>query len=124
MKALGIDVGGSGIKGALVDGEIGDFCTDRIRIPTPQPATPESIAGVIRDIAEHFSWQGPIGCGFPSAIQQGVVRTAANIDNSWIGTNAEELFSKATGCSVRVINDADAAGMARLFTSGEHCSSA
>lgn len=113
-KILGIDIGGSGVKGAIVNTKKGKLLTERYRIPTPHPATPEAVAEVIHNIAQHFDWEGPIGVGFPGVIQQGVARTAANVDNSWIGKNLNKLFSKATGCKVHVVNDADAAGMAEV----------
>ncbi len=100
MKILGIDVGGSGIKGAPVDTETGELLDERYRIPTPSGAKPGDVASVVKLIAQHFDWRGPIGCCFPAAIQRGVARTAANVDGSWIGTNAEKLFSKATECPV------------------------
>src|SRR5210317_82103 len=113
-KILGIDIGGSGVKGAIVDTKKGELLTERYRIPTPQPATPEAVAMVMKKITKHFDWKGPVGVGFPGVIQQGVARTAANVDNSWIDKNLNKLFSKATGCSVHVVNDADAAGMAEV----------
>lgn len=113
-KILGIDIGGSGVKGAIVDTKKGELLTDRYRIPTPQPATPEAVAKVITKITRHFRWTGPVGAGYPGVIQQGVARTAANIDVSWIDKNLNKLFSKATGCNVHVVNDADAAGMAEV----------
>ncbi len=113
-KILGIDIGGSGVKGAIVDTKKGVLLTERFRIPTPQPATPEAVAKVITKIANHFQWKGPIGVGFPGVIQQGIARTAANVDDSWIDKNLNKLFSKATGCKVHVVNDADAAGMAEV----------
>ena len=114
MKVLGIDVGGSGIKGALVNTKKGKLLTQRYRIPTPKGANPKPVAKKVAEVAEHFSWQGPIGCGFPAVLQGGVARTAANIDKSWIGTNAAKLFSETTGCPVTMINDADAAGLAEM----------
>jgi polyphosphate glucokinase len=113
-KILGIDIGGSGVKGAIVDTTKGKLLTKRYRIPTPQPATPEAVAEVIKQITDHFEWKGPIGVGFPGVIQHGVARTAANVDKTWIDKNLNELFSKATGCVVHVVNDADAAGMAEV----------
>lgn len=112
MQILGIDIGGSGIKGAIVDTTQGILQTERHRIDTPQPATPESVAAVVRELKVHFDWQGPIGVGFPAVVLQGVAKTASNIDKSWIGTHAEDLFQHATGCPVKVLNDADAAGLA------------
>ena len=114
MHVLGIDIGGSGIKGAPVDIETGQMLSKRYRISTPKPSKPKSVAKVVAKIAKHFDWEGPIGCGFPAVVQQGITRTAANVHDKWIGTNAGELFSEATGCQVRVINDADAAGMAEM----------
>jgi len=113
-KILGIDIGGSGVKGAIVNTKKGQLITERYRIPTPQPATPEAVAQVMKKIAKHFKWSGPIGVGFPGVIQQGVARTAANVDDSWIDLNLNKLFSKVTGCKVHVVNDADAAGMAEV----------
>ena len=84
-KILGIDIGGSGIKGAIVNTKTGELKTDRYRIPTPIPATPAGIADVIREIADHFNWEGPIGAGYPGVVLHGVTKTAANIDHGWIG---------------------------------------
>lgn len=114
MEILGIDVGGSGIKGAPVDIEKGELLADRYRIETPQPSKPKAVAEVVGEIARHFDWHGPIGAGFPAVIQHGYARTAANIDKSWINTNAAKLFADETGCPVTVINDADAAGLAEM----------
>ena len=113
-KILGIDIGGSGVKGAIVRTRKGELLTKRYRIPTPQPATPEAVAGVIQKITKHFDWTGPVGAGYPGVIQHGIARTAANIDKGWIDKNLNKLFSKATGCPVHVVNDADAAGMAEV----------
>lgn len=119
MEIFGIDVGGSGIKGAPVNIESGELLTERHRIPTPKPATPEAVAGIVAELVAHFDWKGKVGCGFPSVVQKGVVKTASNIDKSWIGTNANELFSQKSGCEVKVLNDADVAGMAEMrFGSG------
>jgi len=111
---LGIDIGGSGIKAAPVNTKNGQMLDLRHRIPTPSPATPENIPPVIAEMARHFKWEGLIGCGFPTVVQNGVSKTAANIDNSWIGTSGNKLFSKATGLPVYVVNDADVAGMAEM----------
>lgn len=121
MKSiLGIDIGGTGIKGAIVNVSKGKLLTERHRIPTPQPATPQAVAETVKQLIDHFKWEGPVGCGLPAAIQQGVVRTAANIAPEWIGCHAEQLFSSLTGLPFRVINDADAAGMAEMrFGSGK-----
>lgn len=114
MKVLGIDVGGSGIKGAPIDTKKGVLLAPKIRIRTPKGARPKPVAKVVARIAKHFDWQGPIGCGFPAAVQHGVARTAANIHDDWIGTDIAALFNQTTGCPVAVINDADAAGLAEM----------
>jgi polyphosphate glucokinase len=113
-KVLGIDIGGSGIKGAPVNTKDGSMLEGRYRIPTPEPSSPEDVANAVKKIVRHFKWQGPVGCGFPAAIQNGIARTAANIDKSWIGTNVNDLFSNKTGLPVTVVNDADAAGLAEM----------
>lgn len=114
MDILGIDIGGSGIKGAPVDIKKGELLAPRHRIPTPQPSKPKSVAKVVGEIARHFDWKGPIGVGFPAVIQHGVARTAANVHKGWINTDAATLFGEATGCPVTVVNDADAAGIAEM----------
>ncbi len=112
---FGIDVGGSGIKGAIVDASIGNLSSDRYRIKTPQPATPEAVADTISKIVKHFEWEGPIGAALPGVVRRGIVSTAANIDKGWIGTDADHLLEEATGSPVRVLNDADAAGIAEMI---------
>jgi polyphosphate glucokinase len=114
MHILGVDIGGSGIKGAIVDTVKGELVTERYRIETPQPATPEAVAAALAQLVIHFSWHGPVGCGFPAAIQHGIARTAANISPSFIGINVDKLFSEATKCPCYSLNDADAAGMAEM----------
>ena len=114
MKILGVDIGGSGIKGAIVDTGTGKFVGERYRIDTPQPATPEAVAFVLAQLVKHFGWNGPIGCGFPAAIQHGIARTAANLSSKFIGTNIDHLFSETTGCPSYSLNDADAAGIAEM----------
>ena len=114
MKVLGIDIGGSGIKGAPVDTIKGILILDRSRVPTPVPSKPEAVADTVKILVDHFSWKGPIGCGFPSPIVSGVTMTAANVHKKWIGTDASKLLSEATGCPVKMINDADAAGLAEM----------
>lgn len=114
MHVLGIDIGGSGIKGAIVDAETGEMIAERFRLDTPDQAKPADVARVVGLVARHFAWAGPIGCTFPAIIRNGVAYSAANVDNSWIGTNAKTLFEEATGCPVTVINDADAAGIAEI----------
>lgn len=114
MQALGIDVGGSGIKGAPIDVETGSLLAQRVRIKTPKKAEPEPVAEVVAQIAQSFNWNGPIGIGFPAPIKAGVALMAANISAKWIGTNADELFTRVTGCDCTLINDADAAGLAEM----------
>ncbi|HEY5140616.1 MAG TPA: ROK family protein [Methylococcales bacterium] len=114
MQILGVDIGGSGIKGAIVDTVKGELVTERYRIETPQPATPQAVAAALAQLVIHFNWHGPVGCGFPAAIQHGIARTASNISPSFIGTHIDKLFSEATNCSCYSLNDADAAGMAEM----------
>ena len=114
MSFLGIDIGGTGIKGAPVCLETGKLETERFRIPTPKPATPENVSNAAAEIVRHFDLQGPVGFGFPAVIKNGTVRTAANIDSSWIGVNAAELMERATKRPVVFLNDADAAGIAEM----------
>ena len=121
MAILGIDVGGSGIKIATVDVDNGALLSEKIRVVTPQPATPNSIAREIKSLAEHHHWQGPVGIGFPSSVQHGIVRTAANIDKSFIGLAINQYFSSHCQLPVHVINDADAAGLAEMrFGAGKN----
>ncbi len=112
MKALGIDIGGTGIKGAVVDTKKGRLVTDRLRLLTPEPATPEAVAATVSSVARHFDWDGPIGCTFPGVVKGGHVHTAANLDKAWVDLDAAGLISEATGCAVTLVNDADAAGEA------------
>ena len=114
MQILGIDVGGSGIKGAPVDIATGELTAERLRIKTPKGAEPQPVADVVAEIAKSFNWSGPIGIGFPAPIKTGVAMMAANISEKWVGTNADELFTKTTGCPSTAVNDADAAGLAEM----------
>jgi len=111
---IGVDVGGTGIKGAVVDLSRGDLATERIRLLTPSPATPDAVGQVVAELFHQIGVDGPAGITMPGVIRAGVVETAANIDQAWIGVNAVELFSKTTGRSVSVVNDADAAGIAEV----------
>ncbi len=112
-QALGVDVGGSGVKGGVVDLDTGLLVGDRFRVQTPQPATPEAVAAAVAEVVHHFNWSGPLGVCYPGVVVDGVVRTAANVDESWIGRNAEEIYSAALGGhTVTVLNDADAAALA------------
>jgi len=114
MEILGIDIGGSGIKGAPVNIETGELTTERYRIPTPQPTTPDAVGDVVAEIGQYFNWQGKIGCAFPAVIKNGIAHTAANVDQTWIGTNLEQLIKEKTGCTAFILNDADAAGFAEM----------
>lgn len=116
-RGFGIDIGGSGIKGCLVDLEKGALIGDRLRIDTPRPATPEAVADVVAKVVRHFDWDGPVGITLPAVIKKGVAQTAANIDPQWIGTDADALFADVLGRPVddiAMLNDADAAGMAEI----------
>ena len=116
--ALGIDIGGTGMKAAPVDVATGRLLGERFRIPTPQPSTPEAMATVVRDLDRHFTditgGTGPVGVAFPAVVRGGVVHSAANIDTSWMGADAASAFSEAVGRPVVVVNDADAAGIAEM----------
>jgi polyphosphate glucokinase len=114
MEVFGIDVGGSGIKGAPVDTETGELLGERVRIKTPQPATPEAIVQTAVEVVRRSGWDGPVGCGFPAVIKGGVVRTAANIDKAAIGFDMQGRLEQDLGKPVRVINDGDAAGLAEM----------
>lgn len=114
MHCLGIDIGGSGIKGAPVAVSTGELTAERHRIETPQPASPDAVADVVARLVDHFGWEGPIGATFPAVVRDGVVFTAANVDKSWIGTDAAKLFGARTGRDVVVMNDADLAGVAEM----------
>jgi polyphosphate glucokinase len=111
---LGIDIGGSGVKGAPVDVRTGELVEDRFKLLTPQPATPTAVAATVAEIVAHFDWQGPVGLTVPGVVKHGVVHTAANIDRAWIGTDAAALFGDAIGQPCTVLNDADAAGIAEM----------
>jgi polyphosphate glucokinase len=114
VEILGIDIGGSGIKGAPVDVTTGTFTKDRFKVSTPQPALPDAVADAVRAVAAEFSWSGRAGITFPGVVTNGVIRTAANLDPAWIGVDAREKFGSATGLHVTVLNDADAAGQAEM----------
>jgi len=114
MHALGIDIGGTGIKGAPVDVATGKLLAERQKIDTPRPAVPEAVAEVVHELTTSFSWTGPIGITFPGVVTNGVTRTAANLDPAWVGLDARELFGKAAGNPITLLNDADAAGVAEM----------
>ena len=113
MKMVGIDVGGSGIKAAVVDTETGVLATERRRVVTPQPATPDAVAEATALLVEELP-AGPVGIGFPAVVLHGRTMTAANIDSAWIGTQADKLFAVALGRAVVIANDADVAGLAEM----------
>jgi polyphosphate glucokinase len=112
---FGIDIGGSGIKGAVVDLDTGTLAAERLKISTPEPSTPDAVSGAIAEIVHHFAWDGPVGVAFPAAITGGVARTATNVHDSWIGTSVEEVVRAATGLPATAVNDADAAGVAEAL---------
>jgi polyphosphate glucokinase len=114
MAVLGIDIGGSGIKGNLVDTVGGGPLAERFKIATPQPSLPQTVAEAVAEMVAHFGYRGPIGCTLPSIVRRGVALSAANIDKSWIGTDAARLLEEVTGSPVVVLNDADAAGLAEI----------
>ena len=110
-RIFGLDIGGTGIKGGIVNVKKGVMETERLKIATPKPATPEAVAGVVNQLLKKFDWDGPIGCGFPAIIKDNVCHTATNIDKSWIGVDVAKLISKKVGMPTQVINDADAAAL-------------
>jgi polyphosphate glucokinase len=115
MKALGIDIGGSALKGAPVDTTTGELLEERHRIATPEPLSPPQMAKAVAELAAHFKWRGPIGVGFPTVIEDGSrIGSAANVDKRFLGLDGAKLFGKATGCRVAMINDAAAAGIAEM----------
>lgn len=113
-RVFGIDIGGSGIKGAPVDLDAGDLAEKRHRIKTPQPATPEAVMDVAAEVIASFDHDGPVGCAMPAVVVDGVAHSAANIDPSWIGANGQQLLEERTGFAVTLLNDADAAGLAEM----------
>ena len=114
MQRFGIDIGGTGMKAAPVDLATGRLTADRARVDTPRPATPERVAEVAAQLVRHHGWTGPVGVCMPSVVMHGVVRSAANIDDSWVGVDADTLFAEVIGAPVHVLNDADAAGQAEM----------
>ena len=112
-RGFGVDVGGSGIKGGIVDLDTGQLIGDRYKLLTPQPATPSAVAKTIAAVVNEFGWSGPLGVTYPGVVRRGIVRTAANVDKSWIGTDASDMISsELDGQQIVVLNDADAAGLA------------
>jgi polyphosphate glucokinase len=112
-RGFGVDVGGSGVKGGIVDLNTGQLIGDRFKLATPQPATPSAVAKTVAEVVREFGWTGPLGVTYPGVVSDGIVRTAANVDKAWIGTNARDVISaQLGGQAVTVLNDADAAGVA------------
>ncbi len=112
-RGFGVDVGGSGVKGGIVDLDTGALIGERFKLPTPQPATPDAVAKTVAEVVRHFGWTGSLGVTYPGVVTDGTVRTAANVDKAWIGTSARDIISAALdGQTVTVLNDADAAGLA------------
>ncbi|NJP42549.1 polyphosphate--glucose phosphotransferase [Actinacidiphila epipremni] len=114
MDVFGVDIGGTGIKGAPVDLDKGDLSDERYKVLTPHPATPEAVLDGVYDVVTHFGWTGPLGVTFPGVVVDGVTRTAANVDKGWIGLDARTAISERLGLPVTVLNDADAAGVAEM----------
>lgn len=114
MKMLGIDIGGTGIKGAIVDTKTGDLLSERFRIPTPKPATPEAVAGVVKEMIKHFDWKKEVGCSFPTTIVDGKCIHTGNLSEKWLNINVEKLFKKECKRSFYIRNDADLAGLAEV----------
>ncbi|MFI9205334.1 polyphosphate--glucose phosphotransferase [Streptomyces sp. NPDC053048] len=115
MDVFGVDIGGSGIKGAPVDLGRGEIARERFKVLTPRPSTPDAVAGCVRQVVEHFgALGGPVGVTFPGVVTDGTTRTAANVDKSWIGRDAAALLGEELGGPVTVLNDADAAGLAEM----------
>ncbi|MFJ6721318.1 polyphosphate--glucose phosphotransferase [Streptomyces sp. NPDC091259] len=115
MEIFGVDIGGTGIKGAPVDLDRGEPTHERLKLATPHPATPEGVADVVVEVVRHFDWEGPVGVTFPGVVTDGVTRTAANMDPAWVGVDTQSLLtSRLGGRPVTVLNDADAAGVAEM----------
>lgn len=114
MITLGIDIGGSGIKGALVDTKTGELTSERHRIATPNPATPEAVANTISELIHFFDWKGKVGCGFPTPMHHGKCQSGGNLHETWKDVQVDTLFKKISGNNFYVINDADAAGLAEI----------
>jgi polyphosphate glucokinase len=114
VDVLGIDIGGSGIKAAPVDVTTGTLTAERVKVPTPRPALPDAVAAAVKELVADFGWTGPAGLAFPGVVIDGVTHTAANLDPAWIGLDAAGLFATATGLTLSMLNDADAAGLAEM----------
>ncbi|NED96617.1 ROK family protein [Phytoactinopolyspora alkaliphila] len=109
---FGIDIGGSGIKGAPVDLDKGQFADERVRFSTPEASTPDNVIEIVQQVLDAFEWRGPFGCTFPGIVRRGVIGSAANVDDAWIGVDLASVLTERTGHQVAIVNDADAAGLA------------
>jgi polyphosphate glucokinase len=114
MLALGIDIGGSGIKGSIVNAQTGEFVSDRFRVVTPEDTSPHKIIPKIHTLVQHFDWKGPIGVAIPEPVRNGIILSTVNLNDAWQDVNAGLILSELTDCEVKVINDADAAGLAEI----------
>ena len=120
-KVLGIDIGGSGVKGAIVDIKTGKFLTERLRVPTPKPYSLEGLLDAIDEIIKTFNWNGVVGCGFPGVVRQQIIETALNLGSPFYGVNLAEEIGRRSACNAWVINDADAAGIGEMrFGAGKN----
>jgi polyphosphate glucokinase len=113
-RSFGIDIGGSGMKAAIVEVATGELVGERLRIDTPQPATPQAMADVVAELVSAAKWSGPVGCTFPGIVRQGIIGSAVNLHPSWNDVDADALFTAASRCPVTILNDADAAGLAEI----------
>ena len=114
MEVFGLDIGGSGIKGTPVETESGELLAHRIRVPTPEAATPDEVVAAAVEVVSRSGWEGPVGCGFPGVVKEGVIHTAANVADEFIGFDLQTRLQKELGTPVRIVNDADAAGLAEV----------
>lgn len=112
MESLGIDIGGTGVKAATVDTITGEFTSERFRLLTPKPATPQALSATVAEVVKHFQWKENVGCGFPGIIRKDLVHSAAHVSKKWMGQSVKAQFEGVTGCSFTVLNDADVAGLA------------
>lgn len=114
MKILGIDIGGSAFKGAPVDTKTGKLLAERHRVEISSPCSTAEGLAAAREIVRHFKWKGPVGLGFPGIVVDGKIGAVGNLGDNWVGANGSALFHRATGCKVKLCNDADAAGLAEM----------
>ena len=114
MEVFGLDIGGSGIKGAPVDAQTGELLAERVRVGTPEGARPEDVVAACVEVVSRAGWDGPVGCGFPGVVKGGVIHTAANVADEFIGFDLAERLERELGQPARIVNDADAAGLAEM----------